>query len=132
MQFFLLFSQNSLMKKNKFVQGILLLGGIGIVSKIIGAVYRVPLTNLLGSEGMGLYQMVFPIFSFLIAISSSGFPASISKLVAQYNSRGDHNIGGKILSLSRQSRCKNIIFCNFTCDHDCGTHCRISWVFSGF
>ncbi len=88
------------MKKNKFVQGILLLGGIGIVSKIVGAVYRVPLTNLLGSEGMGLYQMVFPIFSFLIAISSSGFPASMSKLVAQYNSRGDYNIGKKILSLS--------------------------------
>ena len=39
------------------------LAAIGIISKLIGALYRVPLTNIVGAEGMGLYQMVFPLYN---------------------------------------------------------------------
>lgn len=88
------------MKKNKFLHGVVMLSIFGFVSKILGAVYRIPLTHLLSSEGMGLYQMVFPLYSLLIALSSSGFPASISKLVAEYNARGEYRQSKKILFLS--------------------------------
>ena len=37
-----------------------------IIGKVLGAIYRIPLSNLLGASGMGLYQMVFPIYSFLL------------------------------------------------------------------
>ena len=49
-----------------------LLASIGIVAKLIGALYRVPLTNIVGAEGMGLYQMVFPLYTVLLALCGGG------------------------------------------------------------
>ena len=46
------------MKQQSFLKGAAVIPVGGIVAKILGALYRVPLTNLLGGEGMGLYQMV--------------------------------------------------------------------------
>ena len=85
------------MKKNKFVGGVLLLSIFGLLSKVIGALYRIPLTHILGSQGMGLYQIVFPLYALLIAISSSGFPASIAKLIAEYNAKNEYKKAKKIL-----------------------------------
>ena len=68
------------MKKNGFISGVLALSIFGVLAKIIGAVYRIPLTYILSSEGMGLYQMVFPLYALMLSVSSSGFPSSMSKL----------------------------------------------------
>ena len=54
----------------------------GIVAKVIGAIYRVPLAALLKSEGLGIYQLVFPLYCVLLTFSSTGVPSGISKLVA--------------------------------------------------
>lgn len=51
--------------------------------KIIGAFYRIPLTVLLGSEGIGIYQMVFPFYTMLLTISSTGIPTGLSKLIGE-------------------------------------------------
>lgn len=59
------------------------------LSKVIGAIYRIPLTNLLGAEGIGLYQTVFPVYVILLDLSSAGIPSSLSKLVAQNELKGD-------------------------------------------
>ena len=50
------------MKKNSFLHGALLLIIAAIVTKVVGAFYRIPLTNLIGAEGMGLYQIIFPLY----------------------------------------------------------------------
>lgn len=68
--------------KNKLISGALVLSVSGVITKLIGAFYRVPLTNLLGAEGMGLYQMVFPLYTILLTFSSTGAPSGISKLIA--------------------------------------------------
>ena len=70
------------MAKNKLVKGALVLSLGGIITKVIGAVYRVPLTNILGAEGIGIYQMVFPLYAILLTFSSTGVPSGISKLIA--------------------------------------------------
>ena len=54
----------------------------GLISKLLGALYRIPLTNILGSEGMGIYQMVYPLYCILLTVSSSGLPAGIARLVS--------------------------------------------------
>ncbi len=69
--------------KNKLISGALVLSLGGIITKIIGAIYRVPLTNVLGAEGIGLYQMVFPLYCILLTLSSTGVPSGISKLIAE-------------------------------------------------
>ncbi len=86
--------------KNKFLQGALVLMLFGFLSKIIGAVYRIPLTGIIGAEGMGLYQMVFPLYTLLLTISSSGLPSSISKLISECYAKHEYRQGKKILSVS--------------------------------
>lgn len=70
------------MKKQSFVLGAMILAICAILCKILGAIYRIPLTNILGSEGMGIYYLIFPIYSFMLTISSSSFPTAISHLVS--------------------------------------------------
>lgn len=54
----------------------------GIICKVIGALFKVPLTNVLGAEGMGLYQTVFPVFSLLLILSSGGISQTVSALIS--------------------------------------------------
>ena len=75
------------MYKNNLVKGALILSAGGIITKIIGVFYRIPLTNLLGAEGIGIYQMVFPLYTILLTFSSTGVPSGISKLIAEGNDR---------------------------------------------
>lgn len=69
----------------KFLSGAGMLAVLGVIGKGIGVFYRLPLTNILGAEGMGLYQMIFPLYSLLLAVSSGGLPAAISKYVSELN-----------------------------------------------
>ena len=55
---------------------------VGIISKIIGALHRIPLAWLIGDQGMGTYQLVFPTYNMLLAISSAGLPVAISRMVS--------------------------------------------------
>lgn len=50
--------------------------------KGIGFLYKIPLYNSLGTFGSGLYQTVFPVYSFAINLSGAGIPTSITKLIA--------------------------------------------------
>ncbi len=72
-----------------FLRGAFILAVAGLVVKLLGAFYRIPFTRLVGSEGVGLYQMVYPIYITLIALSTSGVPIAISMLVAEKAARGD-------------------------------------------
>ena len=82
------------MEKNKksFVKGAAILGVAGLIVKIIGAFYRIPLTNILqrgGYDGMIYYATAYPYYSWLLVISSAGFPTAISKLVSERVAVGD-------------------------------------------
>jgi len=61
----------------------------GFIVKVIGAVYRVPLTNLIGAEGIGLYQMVFPLYCAMLTVSSTGIPTALSRLISKSPEKAD-------------------------------------------
>ncbi|MBQ4342158.1 MAG: polysaccharide biosynthesis C-terminal domain-containing protein [Clostridia bacterium] len=82
------------MEKNKksFIKGAAILGIAGLIVKIIGAFYRIPLTNILQRgefDGMIYYATAYPYYSWLLVISSAGFPTAISKLVSERVALGD-------------------------------------------
>ncbi|MCL2752240.1 MAG: oligosaccharide flippase family protein, partial [Firmicutes bacterium] len=83
--------------RDGLVKGAAVLGICGFIGKLLGAVYRIPLTNALGAEGMGLYQMVFPMYALLLTVSSSGLPSAISRLVAERAALNDREGGGRVL-----------------------------------
>lgn len=70
-------------KKTTLVGGVAVLGIAGLISKVIGMFFRIPLTNLIGSGGLGLYQAVYPTYSLLLTISTAGIPVAISRLVSE-------------------------------------------------
>lgn len=83
-------------KENGFLKGAAVLGMAAVVVKILGAIYRVPLSNMIMSEGMGYYQTAYPFYVLLLAISTSGFPVAIAKIVSEKRSKGDYKSAFKV------------------------------------
>lgn len=88
------------MKGQKFLEGAFILSIAGLVVKLMGALYRIPLARLIGGEGMGLYQMAYPVYTMILALSTAGIPVAISILVAEKNARGDHQGGKRVFWVS--------------------------------
>lgn len=84
------------MKKQSLIKGTLILGTAGIFAKFLGIFFRWPLIMLIGDEGIGYYQMSYPMYMFFIACAS-GVPVAISKLVSESNALGDQNGSVSIL-----------------------------------
>ncbi len=76
-------------KQKSILSGMTVLSVVGLVCKIVGALYRVPLARLIGDEGMGTYQLVFPTYNMLLTISSAGLPVAISRMVSFTLARDD-------------------------------------------
>ncbi|MBQ2701798.1 MAG: oligosaccharide flippase family protein, partial [Clostridia bacterium] len=80
--------------KKEFIKGAVWIAFGGFTAKLIGALYRIPLTNLIGGRGLGLYQMIYPVYCLLLTVSATGIPSSIAKLTAERigKDRGDHAV----------------------------------------
>lgn len=77
------------MSKNKVIKGTCILTCAGLITKLIGFYYRIFLSKTIGAEGMGLYQMIFPIYGLCFALSVSGIQTAISKYVAAENANSN-------------------------------------------
>ena len=88
------------MSKNNFLKGAAVLAIAGILIKIIGAFYRIPLTNIMPDEGMGYYQVGYQLYILLVAVSTSGFPTATSKLIAEKRAHGNYKGAHKIFKVS--------------------------------
>lgn len=77
------------MKNNNFIKGAFILTFAGIIVKVLGAIYRIPIGNIIKSEGMGYYSTAYPFYVLLLTISTSGFPVAIAKLVSEKRAIGD-------------------------------------------
>lgn len=71
------------MRRQSFVLSAIILTLGGFFAKAIGAIYKIPLTNILGSSGMGVYYLIFPIYSLVIAFCSSGISVALTTEVAK-------------------------------------------------
>ncbi|WP_294784351.1 polysaccharide biosynthesis protein [uncultured Eubacterium sp.] len=69
--------------KNKLISGTLLLTLTGIISRIIGFYYKIFLSRSIGAEGLGIYQLIFPVFALIISISAAGIQTALSRYCAQ-------------------------------------------------
>ena len=69
----------------KFLKGTLILTASSMVVKVIGSVNWIILSRILGGEGIGLYQMGFPIYLMAITVSSAGIPVAISIITTTFS-----------------------------------------------
>lgn len=74
-------------KKNQIIKGTLILTIASIVSRILGFLYRIFLSNLIGAKGMGIFQLIFPVLTFCSALSCGGIQIAVSRFVAESKSK---------------------------------------------
>ena len=89
-------------KKNTFYGAAALLTVTTIVVKIIGAIYKIPLTALLPDEAYGDFNAAYNIYTFFLTISTAGLPVAISRMVSESNARGRYNNAQRILYVAFQ------------------------------
>ncbi|MST52401.1 putative polysaccharide biosynthesis protein [Hornefia butyriciproducens] len=84
-----------MMSTNKFMKGAMILAFAGIIVKVLGAIFRIPLTNKIG-DGMAYYNAAYTIYSVFLVLSTAGIPVAISKMVSEriaiYNYKGAHRV----------------------------------------
>ncbi len=76
--------------KNTFLESAFILVLANAIVKVIGAIFKIPMTNLLGSYGMGIFNMGYQVYATLFVISTAGLPVAVSKMVSEANSLGKH------------------------------------------
>jgi len=76
-------------KQRTLAGGISILGIAGLICKVVGVLYLIPLANLIGSQGLGVYNQIFPTYNLMLTISSAGIPVAISRMVAARLARGE-------------------------------------------
>ncbi|CEO05128.1 putative polysaccharide biosynthesis protein [Paraclostridium sordellii] len=86
--------------RDSFLKGALILGLAGIIVKIIGAFFRIPLGNLIGAEGMGYYQAAYPVYTLFLTLATAGFPTALAKLVSEKMAIGDYRGAHKVFKVS--------------------------------
>lgn len=91
---------NDSKKRSAFVGGVAILGIAGVVAKVIGMLFRIPLGNMLGTDGMGIYQTVYPVYTLLLTISAAGIPVAISRLVSENVAAQRHRQARAVLRAS--------------------------------
>lgn len=84
---------------NFLLQGIIL-AAAGIIVRVIGMFYRIPLADILGDEGNGYYSSAFSIYSILLIVSSYSLPTAVSKMVAVRMARKEYVNSMKVLKVS--------------------------------
>ncbi|MBQ7090037.1 MAG: oligosaccharide flippase family protein, partial [Clostridia bacterium] len=72
----------SKIQKN-FMSGALILSVANILVKIIGAIYKIPLSNMIDTIGMNYYNDAYQIYSLLFVLSTAGVPIAIAKMVSE-------------------------------------------------
>ena len=85
-------------KKQSFLGGAAILTAAVVIVKLIGAVYKLPLNNILGSVGKTYFDTAYLIYNFLNIFATAGLPLAISKLTSQAHAQGLENQKRKIFS----------------------------------
>lgn len=105
---------------NFVIQGSIL-AAAGILVRLIGMLYRIPMTNIIGDEGMGYYSTAFNVYNIMLILSSYSLPLAVSKLVAARMARGEYRNVNRVLLVA-------LIYATIAG----GTACFVTWHFADF
>ena len=76
-------------RKHSFVWNTLILTAAGGIARVLGAVYRIFLSRMIGDDGIGLFQMAYDLSFVFMTVAISGLPQAVSKLIAERRENGD-------------------------------------------
>lgn len=85
------------MSNDKLIRGTLILTLATIVSKVLGLIYVIPFTAMVGVDGYILFEYAYKPYAIMISLSTMGIPLAVSKFVSKYNELGDYKMGRLML-----------------------------------
>jgi len=88
------------MSGNKILRGAAVLGAAGLIVKLLGAFFRIPLQALIGEEGMAYYGYAYPLYSLFLVIATAGIPVAISRLVSEKIAVRDYEGAHRVFKVS--------------------------------
>ena len=83
-----------------YIKGATILTAAGILSRLLGLFFKVPLYHLIGSYGNGIYYNVTNIYNLLLMVSTVGLPTAISKMVSENAALHDYRSVGRVFKVS--------------------------------
>lgn len=107
-------------ESNFVVQGSIL-AVAGIIVRLIGILYRVPMTNIIGDEGMGYYSTAFNVYNIMLILSSYSLPLAVSKMVSARMAKGQYRNAVRVLKAA-------LVYATMVG----GIACFITWNFADF
>ncbi|MDB2036994.1 polysaccharide biosynthesis protein [[Clostridium] symbiosum] len=111
---------NGKRESNFVVQGSIL-AVAGIIVRLIGILYRVPMTNIIGDEGMGYYSTAFNVYNIMLILSSYSLPLAVSKMVSARMAKGQYRNAVRVLKAA-------LVYATVVG----GIACFITWNFADF
>ncbi len=72
----------------------------GIIIKVLGACFRIPLANMIGDEGMAYYQAAYPVYVLFLTLATSGIPIAISRMVSERMAVGNFSEAHRVFKIS--------------------------------
>lgn len=87
-------------KTKSILKGTFILTMTGFITRVMGFIYRIFLSRTLGEAGIGLYQLIFPVYAFGFSLTSAGIEIALSRLVANYTAKGNKKRAKELLYTS--------------------------------
>lgn len=87
-------------RKHTIIKGTFILTLTGFATRFMGFFYRIFLSHTFGEEGVGLYQLIFPVYALCFSLTSAGIELALSRCVAARTVRGKHNEAKELLYAS--------------------------------
>lgn len=92
--------------KNQLLKGTIILTGAGIITRVIGFVYRIFLAGTLGETNLGIYQLIFPVYSICFTLYASGIQTAVSQMIS-------HEPGSKHPGILKSGICLSVLIAVF-------------------
>lgn len=89
------------MTKKSLLKGAAVMAFAGIIVKVLGAFFRIPLANYIGDVGMANYSPAYSLYSFLLVFATAGLPVAISKMVSERYAVGQFREAERVFKISR-------------------------------
>ncbi len=93
-------AENTENNRGKFIKGAAVLAAAGLFTKVLGAVFRIPITGLIGANGLSYYNVAYAVYSALVVMSTAGLPIAISRMVSEHMAKKEYSYAHKIFRVS--------------------------------
>lgn len=87
-------------ERQNFLYGAAILAAATALIKVIGALFKIPIVNILGSEGFSNFTIAYNIYGFFLTVSTTGLPVALSKMISEANALGRENQLRRIYSVT--------------------------------